>query len=293
MLHERNEGRAREESLLAAEVARAAAPATAARQIANTAACLAVIQRDLGRARELLQEAQRMAGAVVPRIHIGSIETGLGILALWDGDADAAREHLSRGLELVRRERDRYYECKCLMYLTRLELEQERPERALVYCNELMPVASRMGEGNEGPFAAALQALAERALGSPEADTRLNEALDALDQVDAQAARAYALNAAALLDVRAGCFSSAHARAEHALEAARRVGRKTEVALARVVLSEVARCTGDGPAARAHVETVLANVSDPDALDARTYRALKRITEELGIRLETVQLLEN
>ena len=94
-------------------------------------------------------------------------------MALWDGDSESARAHLGRGLELVRKERDRYHECKCLIYLARLELERDRPQQALLHCKELLPVASGMGEGNEAPAATVLEALAEVALGSAEADTKL------------------------------------------------------------------------------------------------------------------------
>ncbi len=291
MMHERDEGRAHEESLLGAEDARAATPTFAARQLASAAQCLAHIQRDIGRARTMLGDAQRLAFEL--GLELGNMETGLGLVALWDGESDSARKHLTRGLEIVRRERDRYMECKCLIYLARLELEHDNPEQALNHCRELMPVASGMGEQYEAPLALVLEALANVALGASEADARLAQALEALQEIDAQAALAYALNAAALFDLRAGRLQSANRRAEQAVRAAKRVGRKTEIAFARALLAEVALAEGRLAAARAEVESMLAEVGDRDGLDARTRNALRAVARQLEIEVPAVDLHVN
>jgi tetratricopeptide (TPR) repeat protein len=288
MLYERDEGRAREESLLGVEDARSATPTVAARQLSNTGMCLAHIQREIGRARAALNEAQHLALDL--GLEFGNMEIGLGIVALWDGESDAATKHLTRALDILRREPDRYLECKCLMYLARLELELEKPEQALNHCKELMPVALGMGEGSEAPLALALEALANVALGSSDAAARLAEALDALDEIDAQAALAYALNAAALFDLRAGRLQSATERAKHAVRAAERVGRKTEVAFARALLAEVALAEGHHRAARAQIESILPESRDGDAFDARTRKALRAVARQLEIEFPAVDL---
>ncbi len=291
MMYEREEGRAQQESLLGAENARAAEPTVAARQLATAAQCLAHIQRDMGRARTMLSDAQRISFEL--GLELGSMETGLGLVALWDGESDAARKHLNRGLQIVRRERDRYMECKCLIYLARLELEHDNPEQAMSHCRELMPIASGMGEQYEAPLALVLEALANVALGASEPDARLTQALEALEGIDAQAALAYALNAAALFDLRAGRLQSANRRAEQAVRAAKRVGRTTEIAFARALLAEIALAEGRPAAARAEVETLLAEVADRDVLDARTRNALRAVARQLEIEVPAVDLQLN
>jgi predicted ATPase/DNA-binding SARP family transcriptional activator len=286
MLHERDDARAHYDSILAAEDARAGASTNAARQLANAGQCLAHIQRDMVSARTFLHEAERLADDMGVEVAPG--ELGLGMLALWDGELDRAREHLVRALRLLRQERDRYAECTCLVYLARLELEQNRFQQALTHCKELAPVASGMGEGSEAPVAAALEALAQFALGMPETDSRLTKALDTLAAIDAQGALAYTLNAAALLDVRAGRWEAARQRAERALEAAERIGRSTEVALARVLLAEVALASGDRGAARAQLEPVMPRALDLNALDARTRRAVRSLAGRLELPIPSV-----
>jgi DNA-binding SARP family transcriptional activator len=285
MLHARDDARAHYDSLLVAEDARAATSTTAVRQLANAGQCLAQIQRDMVSARTFLRDAERLADDL--GVEIGAGELGLGMLAIWDGELDRAREHLGRALRLLRQERDRYAECTCLIYLARLELERNRPDQALTHCKELIPVASGMGEGSEAPVAAALEALAQLALGVPETDSRLTEVLDTLAGIDAQAALAYALNAAALLDVRAGRSEAARQHAERALESAQRVGRGTEAAFARILLAEVALAEGHRRAARAHLEPVLPLALDPNALDARTRKALRSLAARLEIAIPT------
>jgi DNA-binding SARP family transcriptional activator/tetratricopeptide (TPR) repeat protein len=285
MLHERDDARAHYESLLAGEDARSAAPTAAVRQLANAGQCLAHIQRDMSCARTFLHDAERMADDL--GVEISSSEVGLGMLAMWDGELERACEHLERGLRLVRQERDRYLECLCLGYLTRLELQRNRPDQALAHCKELIPIASGMGEGSEAPIAAALEALAHLSLGTPEADGKLLEALDTLAQIDAQAALAYALNGAALFDLRRGRFEAARQHAERALIAAERVGRSTEVALARVLLAEVAFGEGQRRAAKAHLEPLLSHPLDPNALDARTRDAARSLATRLEIDIPT------
>jgi len=283
MLHARDDARAHYDSLLTAQDARAAAPTMAARQLANAGQCLVLVQRDLGNARTFLHEAERMADDL--GVEIGTGELGLGMLAMWDGELERAREHLGRALRLLRQERDRYAECNCLGYLARLALQQDRPEHARAHCEELIPVASGMGEGSEAPVAAALEALAHFALGTADAEERLKDAVDTLARIDAQGALAYALNSAALLDVRAGRPDSARQHAERALEAAQRVGRTTEIALARVVLAEVALAKGQRREAKAHLEPILAQALQPDLLDARTRDAARSLASRLEIAI--------
>jgi hypothetical protein len=150
-----------------------------------------------------------------------------------------------------------------------------------------------MGEGSEAPVAAVFEALAHVALGAAGADTRLAETLDALDAIDAQGALAHALNTAALMDVRAGRLESAEQRAEHALRAAERVGRKTEFAFAHVLLAEVALAQGRGSAVRAQIESLLPGAFDTDVLDARTRSALRAVARQLDIEVSGGDLPAN
>jgi hypothetical protein len=100
-------------------------------------------------------------------------------------------------------------------------------------------VALKLGEGSEGPFAAALAALARHGAGEA---APVDACLQQLQDADARAFLSYACNTLAELELEAGRAEAAAAAARRALEVARSVDRKSEIALALALLVEA---TGD------------------------------------------------
>ena len=131
-------------SLRAAAAGRSGDAATAAAQLANTARCLLELEFDTDRSRTLLTEA----GARVGSIEYQGVELcwGEALLKRWDGELDTAFTLMEEALQLARAKEDRWRECKCLAWLAVINLERGEPETSLAYCEELRPLAARMGE---------------------------------------------------------------------------------------------------------------------------------------------------
>ena len=272
--------RAQNESLRQADVARAGRPEDAARGLASTARCLAHLERDPLRADNLLLEARQLAG---PRAaELLDLVWGQGLQHRHRGEYDAAVECLQRALVLGRAAGDRYSEWDCLARLAMIELERGRTAAALERCRALEPLLAEMGEGSEPTFSAALLALARTAAGQP-AEAEVERAIEALARLDSRWMLAYTLGFAAVLDEAGGHRARARQRAQDAVEAADRVGRRNEAALARSLLARLAAAEGDLPAARAWLEAHRTDL-EQGTLSARARAAL----QEAALPIPTV-----
>src|SRR5262249_37533726 len=154
-----------------------------------------------------------------------------------------------------------------------LELEAGHPEEARKRCAELTPVAARMGEGSEGPFSAALQALVALASGGAGADQRLDTAADALPAAGAGVVVPTSLPLPAHGGRRAGRAPSGRGRAEEGLRAAEVVGRCSDVALAHAVLARAGLADRDLVAVEANLEALRRDLERPSDLSARARAA--------------------
>src|SRR5262249_32616667 len=239
--------------------------------LGNSARCLAMLEREMPRAQALLEET----GALADRLGIEVIDIpwGQGIASAFAGDGPGAARLLTRALEVARSIGDHWAEWDCLARLTMLELEAGHPEEARKRCAELTPVAARMGEGSEGPFSAALEAMVALASGEAGADQRLDKAADALRAADARGLLAYTLLFGAEDDLRAGRTPSARGRAEEALRAAELVGRCSDVALAHAVLARAGLADRDLVAVEANLEALRRDLERPSDLSARARAA--------------------
>jgi DNA-binding SARP family transcriptional activator len=273
--------RAKEDSLRAAEAGRTADPATSAGQLANTARCLAQIERDVPRARLLAAEAETLAARV--GVDLPELSWALGLLRRWDGRSAEAAPLLERAAARFRRDEDRRRECMCLATLAALDLEEGRTDAALQRCAALRPLAERLHEaGDEGPLAAALGALSGFAAGEGTAD-HMDIALARLAALDSKAHLAHALNLAAELRLSRGEHVDATSLAEQALAAATGVQRRSEMALARATLAGAALRDGDTERAAAWIRPALPDLSEVDALSARAREALRAAAAAAGL----------
>jgi DNA-binding SARP family transcriptional activator/tetratricopeptide (TPR) repeat protein len=275
-------GMAHADTLRAADASRGADPTVAAQALARTARCLAHLERDLPRAEALMREARGLAEQA--GAEIVDIPWGRGLLHLHAGEYDAALPLLEQTLALARRAQDRYPEWDSQARLAMIELERDRPERALDRCRALRDLVSQMSEGSEPAFTAALEALARQALDGADA---LEGPLDELRRLDSRWMLAYVLTFAASHDLQCGRAERAGERAAEAYRAADAVGRRSESALARAILARLALARGDTAEARGMLEGPLQDLAAPHSVSLRARRAVAEVAEALRIPIPT------
>jgi predicted ATPase len=244
---------ARRQTLRAESVARAADAREQVVAMAEAARCLALLERDLGKAEALALEAK--ARATNAGVETAAIPDALGMLRFHQGEWEDAAGLFQAARDLSLKQGDRTGEFRALEHLVVLELERKRFGAARELCRELVPLAAKLREGSEAPFARCLAALAEDA-GQDERTTEIDAALEALRIADAKHRLAYALLSAADCDLEHGETEKARARGEEALRLAELLERPTETALAHVVLLRCALSKGAVREAERHAETL-------------------------------------
>jgi tetratricopeptide (TPR) repeat protein len=246
---------------------------TELRALANTGRCLSMLGRDMDRARALLEEA---AGRLVPGSPEGiDVHWGLGIVHHHGGDHGRARAELESALALSRGKGDHWTESDCLARLAMIALEERRAQDALEICAVLVPVADKMGEGSEAPFARALGALARLLLKEEGSLAGVEAALRELRDVDSKWMLAYTLVLAGEDDLARGDLALALGRAREAQAAARTVDRPSELALAFALEARTCVASGGGEAARDAWDRAKGAFPAPQKLSQRAREALR------------------
>jgi hypothetical protein len=268
---------AAQSSLRHAEVGRTGARIEAANELAASARCFALLERDLDRAEALIEEARAAFG---PDAEVVDVFWARGLVRRFDGDSDAAIADLTRAVTLAAQAEMNWEQSDCLMRLALIELERGRPAEALPWCARLAAVASKMGEGYERPVAAALRALARQALGHPAAAAELARALDDLRAADAKSVLSAVTNLCAALALDSGS-TAAEGLAREALAAATAVRQRSQQTIARALLARLAAAAGDGAGARAHVDAAAADLAEPRAISAHARAAVERASAEV------------
>jgi DNA-binding SARP family transcriptional activator len=270
-----------EHSLRAAEISRVASPATAARLLAYSGSCLAEMGQEMNRAEALLLEAESLAA----RVGLESIDLvcGLGCVYAYRADYAEAQTRLQQALRMAQAEQDHWRECYILSYLAMLELEFGHPIAALPYCNEIAIVAAKIqGEGSEGAIATALAALANYQLQPLEANTKLEQAITLLYQVDAKRMLSYVLSGAAEVDLTHQRLELASTRAEAALQSAQIIDQPCEIAFAGAILIQTALALGESDRAAVQVQALQTEIDRHD-LSKRARTAIDRAVEQFKL----------
>jgi len=231
------DGQVEEYSIRLAARAQHRPAAEALRWLAHSGNCLLSIGRDIVRAEALLGEARELA----ERLQLQSVDLSLGwgLLEHYRGNWDLARQNLEMALSLARSSREQWLRAQCLGSLGRFLLEREDYASVQTVANELEEVASRLGEGADGPFAQALKALAshhQRA--TVDGEGEVLRVMQLLLRLDARRIHAFVSRRAALEALRRGRYPSAQRLAQSALESALVVEHPSETARARAVLVE-------------------------------------------------------
>jgi DNA-binding SARP family transcriptional activator/predicted ATPase len=267
----------------AAQVVRAADVDTRRHQLANTARCLAFIERDIASAEGFLREAQSLG----PEPKGGRTELeivfGVGLIQAYKGKSDEATQLLDRAADLAALASDHWNRSGASIRAARIALEHGRPRESLERCVTLGPLVAKLTGGSDAPMTDALRALSRLELGEADAYGEVEAAVDALRTIDSQAQLAYVLNALAAHHARAGRPDEAQRRAEQALLAAETVDHKSEAAVARAQLAVLAVDRGDRALGRTLLDACRQDGATPWALSARAQAALADAAERLGV----------
>src|SRR5258708_17603639 len=195
-------------------------------QLSDSARCLLLIERDIPQAQSMLAEAIQLAGARAP--DLANVSWARGLMHGFLGEVDRAVPALEHALDQAARDESRWEEFTCLSNLITVALDGDQPEVALAHCQRLQDAAEKMIGGAEQEMAAALAALARVGTGQAGPEI-LAPVADRLRVVDAKGTRAYTLNSAPPIQLRAGRLNDARTRAGEALAAASAVGRPTHI----------------------------------------------------------------
>jgi DNA-binding SARP family transcriptional activator/tetratricopeptide (TPR) repeat protein len=260
---------AREETLQAERVIRGAGDEDQIIGMAETAKCLAMLERDLTHADAMLMEAKSLA--VRQRVSHSAIPAALGMLRYHENRLDEAEELFKEARTLCKAAGDRVNEFQANEYLVMIDFERRRLESACERCATLVEIGAKLREGSEAPFARALEGLCRYAL--HDVTETLDAALEDLRIADAKHRLAYVLCRAAQLDVERGRPGDALVRAREALGHAEALERATEMLLAHVVLVQAHEATGDAEGAERHTHAVARLERLPVAQWARNHAA--------------------
>ncbi len=266
-----------EVTLGAAEASRSASPAESVPLIANTAFCLALIERELPKACALLGEAAESAR--IHRLSIIDVDLGDGYLAHIEGDLVRARHALERALGLSRARADAWRQSMALIRLAMIALESRAWDAARERAAELRAAATRLGEGSEGAIADAFEALAREGAGEGRESARVAAAVEALARADAKSVLAYVLTMAAEMAIERGAFAEASRLSRQALDAAEPLGKPSAIILAHAALGRATLGAGDLAAARSHLDLGRALIDHPYGVTRRSREALQRLAQ--------------
>ena len=245
-------GDAREQSLQAARVVRGGDDEAHIVGTAETAKCLAMIERDLSQADAMLMEAAARAARRGFSHH--AICAGQGMLRFHENRLDEAEELFRDARTLAKSAGDRLSEYQANEYLAMIDLQRGRVREANERCADLLALGEKLRGGSEEPFARALLGLCGYALdddGEP-----LASALAELRIADAKHRLAFVLTRAALIDCERGRTAQAVERATEALGYAKLLERATETLLASAILAHGLYASGDGARAGEYARDV-------------------------------------
>jgi tetratricopeptide (TPR) repeat protein len=239
------------------------------------ARCLAYLDIDMERTAELFEQLAGL-GDLVTTSH--QYQWGLGLVRAWAGDRSKARAALLQAVDLAVARGDHWATFECMARLTVLELEAGDFDSAGRHCAALVPLAARLGtRGSEAAYARAIAALDAVMREEPAGAAEFDDAVTALERIDAGFLAPDLLGIAAESEFRAGDTATATAHASRGLELARSTGRSVESARTRVLLALFAATQGAIDDAEAHLQAV----SGDDARLPHHVRELRREAERL------------
>ncbi|WP_181872800.1 hypothetical protein [Billgrantia montanilacus] len=233
--------------------------------MAETARCLAMLERDLHQAAELLVQARELA--IQQNIGHPAIPLAQGLLSLHEDRFDKAESYFKEARTLCKAMGDRLGEFQAQETLLLMDFERDDYAQARERSAQLRELGKRLRDGSEAPYAAAAEALCHYA--QEDDSDPFGVALVPLRHADARHRLAVLLLQAARLDLARGRAESTRSRASEALEHARVLERRSEQLLAHALLAESARRLVDETGWRHHAQAAEALAQEPVAGWAR------------------------
>jgi hypothetical protein len=271
-------------SLRSAEAGRESEPVTAVRALAETAACLLLLDQAPEDARRLASEAFTLAEE--HELEMDVVALARALLHHHDGALANAARAFREVVRLGRKAQDRWWEGPALTRMIMVELDRGAPASALTRAREAEELAERLGDETEVAFARGLGAVASAMVGA-EAAPEAREP-DGLEAVDAALRALRALDSlwtigqvqayAAELELERGRPAAARERAEESARAARTIDQPSLLALAHSLLARSAVLEGDADRAAHHLDSREPS-RPPHLLSHRARRALRRAGE--------------
>jgi DNA-binding SARP family transcriptional activator len=215
------------------------------------ARCLAYLEMDMDRTARLFDQLGSLDALTA---HSFQYQWGAGLVHAWRGAIEPARVSLGRAVQLATARGDHWATFECTARLALLELEAGNPGVAEPLCAALRPLADKLGDGSERPYAAAIGALPAIARSEPNARTSLDEAVGSLEQIDANFLIPDVLGIAAEVEWRNANPDAGRDLADRALRCAEEVARPTEVVRAHALLAAIDAEQGRLGEARTHVD---------------------------------------
>lgn len=235
--------------------------------MAEAARCLLMLEKDLSDADALLMEASSRAARF--RLHSDALAAALGMLRYYENKLDEAEELMDEARTRAKVLGDRMNEFQANEYLSMIAIEKEDFVAAKSRSESLAQIGEKLRQGSEEPFARALIGICEYACSQQEVS--IDDALQSLRGLDAKQRLTYALNRAALLDLRFEKWDSATVRANEALKNAEIMERISEIIIARVILADAARSRADETTFQLHLKFLLDLPQDAGAKWARAH----------------------
>ena len=214
------------------------------------ARCLAYLEMDMERTARLFDELGTLHDLAAQSFQY---QWGLGLVQAWRGEVDDARTALARAIDLAAGRGDHWVTFECTARLALLELETGDVAAAGPLCARLTPLADKLGDGSEQPYAAAISALGAVARGEAGGDVALDEAVAALHQIDASFLVPDLLGIASEVHYRSGHLDLADERARRARDVADTAARPFEAARAAALRACIAAVRDDVEGSRAHL----------------------------------------
>jgi DNA-binding SARP family transcriptional activator len=243
--------------------------------MAEAARCLVLLERDLPRAEALVLEAS--ARSAKAGVRPAAISDAKGMLHQHRDELDAAAALFEQARLEARRADDPMDEFQALEHLTVLRQQQGRWQEARQLADALVALGAKLREGSEAPFARALLALSDHALGDPHAARALDAAVEELRLSDAKLRLAYTLTRAARIDLLRGDAVRAQQRAHEARGTVAVLGRPSETLLAGVTMVRACREAGDArEAERVRQELEAGSFGGASAFAIRELAELRR-----------------
>jgi hypothetical protein len=201
--------------------------------MAETAKCLALLEKDLPQADAMLMEAKSLASR--KNIVTPAIVQASGMLRYYEGELDAAEELLQEARTQYKARGEHINEYAANEYLLMIDLERGNFQGAKAHCRALLALGEKVREGSELPYAQAMHGLLDRVGGKDAPE--LEASLQALRLVDAKFRLSYLLNRIALLDLEQCRYRAALESAGEALSCTQTLARASEMMFARTTMA--------------------------------------------------------